>query len=298
MTTYNGSSFVIEQLDSIKNQTVPPDEVLIFDDCSTDNTVQIVDNYIKNNRLLGWIVKKNSKNKGYALNFSDAMKAASGDIIFLSDQDDIWFSDKIENMLRIMNKHPEIDLLASNVVPFYMGKDPKPVNFEKFGGTKELVQIRNRSKWIKPSRPGCSMCFRQKLLERYDELWFDKYAHDCLLWGMAVLSGTAYLYNKDTIHFRRHDTNASSRVAHKNENRVMSLKREIQISKKMLSFANEGNFNENIQKLLKKQNDLYQKRLLAIEDRNLLGIVRLLPSLKYYSRNRYWFTDIFYCIKK
>ena len=90
MTTYNGLKYISEQLESIKNQTVLPDEVLIYDDRSTDGTYEYVQEYIKTNKLDKWNVVRNKENKGYSLNFSDAMKESHGDIVFLCDQDDIW----------------------------------------------------------------------------------------------------------------------------------------------------------------------------------------------------------------
>lgn len=115
MTTYNGLKYISEQLESIKNQTVLPDEVLIYDDRSTDGTYEYVQEYIQTNKLDKWNVVRNKENKGYSLNFSDAMKESHGDIVFLCDQDDIWHLDKIKVMSEIMNSHPEIELLASNV---------------------------------------------------------------------------------------------------------------------------------------------------------------------------------------
>ena len=54
MTTYNGSKYIIKQLDSLKNQSRKIDELVICDDCSTDNTVELVNDYIKSNNLEGW----------------------------------------------------------------------------------------------------------------------------------------------------------------------------------------------------------------------------------------------------
>ena len=73
MATYNGSKYIIEQLDSIKNQVLSPDEVIICDDCSTDKTVEIIENYIHQNNLCGWKLYKNEKNIGFFNNFFKAM---------------------------------------------------------------------------------------------------------------------------------------------------------------------------------------------------------------------------------
>ena len=105
MTTYNGLKYISEQLDSIRTQTLLPDEVLIYDDRSTDGTYEYVQEYIDRYNLHTWKVYRNKENKGYSLNFSNAIDAAKGELIFLCDQDDIWHSDKIEKMSKIMGNH-------------------------------------------------------------------------------------------------------------------------------------------------------------------------------------------------
>ena len=177
MAVYNGEKYILQQLDSIKNQTLAPDEVIIHDDKSTDESVSIVVDYIKKNGLK-WSIVVNNVNQGYSRNFSNLIKEARGDIVFLADQDDVWLPDKIEKMTKVMEEHPEISLLASNVKPFYTGQNPQKVNFEKFDRRRELIPIRDKSKWIKPIRPGCAMCIRPSKYEGYDELWYDKYPND------------------------------------------------------------------------------------------------------------------------
>lgn len=206
MTTYNGLKYISEQLDSIRTQTLLPDEVLIYDDRSTDGTYEYVQEYIDRYNLHTWKVYRNKENKGYSLNFSNAIDAAKGELIFLCDQDDIWHSDKIEKMSKIMEENSQIELLASNVHPFYMGEHPQRVHYQKYKG--DLIRIRRLGEWIKPARPGCTMCFRRTLMKNYQSLWFREYPHDCLLWGLAVLQGKAYIYNRETIEFRRHDSNS------------------------------------------------------------------------------------------
>ncbi|MGN0805320.1 MAG: glycosyltransferase [Candidatus Coproplasma sp.] len=296
MTTYNGEKYLEEQLDSIRNQSLQPDEVLIYDDCSSDNTPDKVKSYIEKYNLSSWKFFINQSNKGYSLNFSDAMKTAKGDIIFLADQDDIWLSDKLEKMSKVMADNPEIELLASNVEPFYVGENPVAVNYEKFNSKKELIKINRLSSWLKPARPGCSMCLRKSLLTNYDKLWFKGYPHDCLLWGLAVLNGTAYLYNKTTIKFRRHDTNASSRAEKKSNSRIQSIEREIEIIEKML--LNVKCVAPTHVKLIEKQQKLYKKRVCYLQKRSFFGVLSLMFKLKYYPRNRFYLTDLYYVIKK
>ena len=292
MATYNGKNFIEEQLESLRNQTLIADEVIIADDRSTDGTYEFILDYIKSHSLEQWSVYRNENNLGYSKNFSKLLMKASGEIIFLADQDDIWHNDKVEQMYSIMESNKQIQLLASNPHPFYEGNKPQKVNYEKFYGS--LIKINRLASWVKPARPGCTMCIRRSLLEYYDEIWFDGYPHDCLLWGLAVLRGTAYLFNKDTIEFRRHDNNASSRMAHTSSNRIDRMYKETSIIKNMLN----SNFLTKKQvKFISKQYKVYCKRIDLLSRRSVTGIVKMVSVLNYYSRKRLWLTDLYYVLK-
>ena len=87
MATYNGAEYVVEQLESIRTQSMPVDEVIIHDDRSTDDTVAIVEKYIREHGLeRTWKVSQNPKNLGYAANFIGAVKETEGEYIFFCDQ--------------------------------------------------------------------------------------------------------------------------------------------------------------------------------------------------------------------
>ena len=98
MATYNGERYIKEQLESILNQLGEDAEIVISDDHSTDNTLEIArcfsDSRIK--------IFTNTKNKGYTANFENALEKASGDVIFLSDQDDLWLKDKVSIFLEYL----------------------------------------------------------------------------------------------------------------------------------------------------------------------------------------------------
>ncbi len=101
MTTYNGKKHIYEQLCSLANQTRKPDQLLIFDDCSTDDTVSIVKRFIEMKNLCNWKIIENESNLGWRKNFMFGLLKAEGDYIFPCDQDDIWSEDKIEKMTDI-----------------------------------------------------------------------------------------------------------------------------------------------------------------------------------------------------
>lgn len=298
MATYNGERYIIDQLESILHQILFPNEVIIYDDKSKDSTVTLINNFIEKNNLSEWKVYENSCNLGYSANFSNALKMSTGDLIFLADQDDIWLDDKIKIMSDVMLKHPEIDLLASNVLPFYIDGNNNVVNYEKIG-VNPLVRIPFSSRWIKPVRPGCSFGIRKNLLNDYYKIWFKGYPHDCLLWGLANLNNGTYLLNRNTIKYRRHDSTASNRGNKQLKYRLNSIKNEITIAEKMIDYLDlKDDFEENKKIFIEKQKEVYQKRYNVLVSKNILSAVKLLPNIKYYARIRFWFTDLYYILQR
>src|SRR5574344_1779789 len=93
MCTENGSSFLWEQFDSILNQTLLPAEIIVQDDGSSDETLDILKEYAAKTTLVK--IYQNEGAHGINSNFFTAMQRASGDLIALSDQDDIWEADKL-----------------------------------------------------------------------------------------------------------------------------------------------------------------------------------------------------------
>ena len=108
MAVYNGEKYLIEQLDSIRKQTYPIDEVILIDDVSTDNSYELIHQYID-----GWKLIKNENNLGYRKNFKKGLEIVDGDIIFLSDQDDRWHLNKIEVMVEKMSQSNILSLASS-----------------------------------------------------------------------------------------------------------------------------------------------------------------------------------------
>lgn len=104
MTTYNGAKYVETQLDSFATQTRLPDEIVICDDGSTDLTTSIIEKF---SERVPFVIKlvKNKNNIGYIKNFEKALTLCEGDLIFLADQDDVWFSEKIEYIERIFKEN-------------------------------------------------------------------------------------------------------------------------------------------------------------------------------------------------
>ena len=113
LCTYNGERFLREQLDSISRQTLLPEELVVCDDCSSDHTMWILEEF-KNKASFPVHIHQNEKNLGSTRNFEKAINICSGDIIALCDQDDVWLPEKLEKLEKVFTDHPKIGYVFSN----------------------------------------------------------------------------------------------------------------------------------------------------------------------------------------
>lgn len=97
LCTYNGEKFLLEQMDSILAQTYKNLEIIIVDDCSTDKTTEIINVYAEKDKRIKLF--RNEANLGFNKNFEKALRLTSGDYITISDQDDIWLPQKLQQLL-------------------------------------------------------------------------------------------------------------------------------------------------------------------------------------------------------
>ena len=110
MTTFNGSKYLHQQLSSFLIQDYLPDELIICDDGSSDNTMEILKEFSESAPFSVKIFK-NKTNLGFTKNFEKTIKNCSGDIILLSDQDDKWFSNKISSIIDFFKNNPTFSLV-------------------------------------------------------------------------------------------------------------------------------------------------------------------------------------------
>ncbi len=196
MAVYNGERFIKEQIDSILPQLQPNDELIISDDGSNDRTLAIIAS-IKDERI-----KLHHSNRNNIIrNFENALKRAKGDVIFLSDQDDIWHPSKVDECLHYLQRHL---LVFSNLEVFTKNIS----NTKKFYDTQtpKTGILRNI---IKNHYIGATMAFNKDVLAK--ALPFPKgiYMHDIWLAMVAESMGSTYFIEKPLIYYRRHADNAS-----------------------------------------------------------------------------------------
>lgn len=113
MCTYNGAEFLPAQLQSIVTQSRPPDEIVICDDGSTDETRNLLEKFAAESPI-PITLHINERNLGSIKNFERAITLCTGDVIVLSDQDDVWRSDKLQVFESVLNKTPSAGIIFSD----------------------------------------------------------------------------------------------------------------------------------------------------------------------------------------
>lgn len=294
LSTYNGSKYIIEQLESIKKQTYSVDEVLICDDCSTDRTVDIIKEFISRNKLEEkWKLTINSSNKGWKRNFYELFLKASGDYIFTCDQDDIWDENKIKLMVDFISEK-NATLVASDYIVFYEGQSVRlpRTKISKISSNHSYEKIKKNRAILLIDRPGCTYCISSKIKEHFKQLWFDEYPHDALLWRIAFLTDSLYILHEPLIRFRRHELNASDY-----KNRTISDR--IEVAKYFVHFLSELVKNRDLLEIDKKKQDyikvaliVQEKRIEVLKNRNLLGAVLMVRYAFYYPTVNTYLADV------
>jgi glycosyltransferase involved in cell wall biosynthesis len=113
LATFRGKAFINEQLRSIIGQSTPPSEVVVFDDASDDGTFEVVQEFASKSGVRV-VACRQPQNRGLIGNFESAVVATKGDVIFLADQDDVWYPQKISRVLETFDGNPAIGLVFSD----------------------------------------------------------------------------------------------------------------------------------------------------------------------------------------
>ena len=198
IATFNGEKFITKQLDSILCQISEDDEIIISDDSSCDNTINLIKSY-NDPRIKLW---EGNVFRNPIFNFENAIKKSSGDFIFLSDQDDIWIDNKVSIMLNEL-KHSDLVISDAYITD---GKD-KIISSSFYKVNKSKIGI--LSNLLNNSYLGCTMAFKSNFKQII--LPFPKLIpmHDIWIGNIISLKGKVRFINDKLIQYRRHGGNAS-----------------------------------------------------------------------------------------
>lgn len=296
LATYNGGKYIVEQLRSIKDQTRPVDEVVIVDDCSTDDTVRAVRGFLAENDLPGWRLFVNRENLGYAENFRRAMEACTGDLIFLCDQDDVWAADRAEVMAGAMERDAQIGLINTRFLFFDSGGTvptaPRP---EAEDLAVRKIELDRKTVFLQ--YPGCVMCVRKSFYDRYKRYWRKGWAHDAFLWGMAVQSGSCYAMEYVSLLRRVHEGQTSGQVGHGRAKRIRYLEGVREDGEMLLRAAVDAGCPGKTVRLYERLVRTHRRRLELVRDRKLTRALALVFDLGYYHRARSYPVELLLALK-
>lgn len=201
MASYNGEKYIRVQIESILANLSDEDELIISDDGSTDNTVPIIES-IKDSRIR--LIE--GPKKGINMNFANAINNCKGDIIFLSDQDDYWYPNKVSKVLDEFKKDSRI-LLVEHDARIVDGKgNIIEESFFKIRRVREGFFLN----WIRNTYHGCCMAFRKSLTEHLIIMPSKGCFHDQWIGLIAELHGEIFFLNCVLMDYKRYDNNASS----------------------------------------------------------------------------------------
>lgn len=202
MATYNGEKFISDQIESILKQLDRNDELIISDDNSKDNTVEIIKGYMEKDDRVKLIF---NYKKGIISNFDNAISHSSNDIIFLSDQDDVWVDNKVETIKNYFLEE-KLTLVISDA--YIVDSDLNTLQdsfYKSMNSSKGIMKNIIKNTYI-----GCAMAFKRELKEKILPIPAKVPMHDMWIGIIAERYGEVKFIPEKLIYYRRHESAATS----------------------------------------------------------------------------------------
>jgi len=219
LCTYQGEDYLTKQLKSYVAQTVLPDELIVCDDGSTDGTLKILRDFAQRAPFLVKI-HRNENTLGPSNNFMNCMRNASGDVVLLSDQDDIWSPQKIEVFKNVFSRDSEvkfaysdaelIDYKGNNIAPSFLAVKKINENRRQYESLSKFLFFNHG--FVNGFLLGLRKEFIRQMFQFIDEKKYTmQFGHDHFIAVMA-----AHLYQKEQIvginsplvKYRQHEAQA------------------------------------------------------------------------------------------
>lgn len=202
MAVHNGARFLRPQLASILAQLRSGDEVIVVDDASTDDSQQILQSF-NDPRVC---VYRNTTNAGVLRTFERALQLANGEILFLSDQDDVWLEGKLPAALDVYRAYPEVTMVVSDAE--LIDEEGRTLNpsFYSTLGPFSGGAVHN---FVKNKCLGCTMSFRRSMLRYFLPIPPDVPMHDIWFGVLNGMYGRTHFIDRALVAYRRHGRNVS-----------------------------------------------------------------------------------------
>jgi glycosyltransferase involved in cell wall biosynthesis len=205
MATYNGRSFVREQIDSILNQTHLNIRLLVCDDCSTDGTHEYVSRLLSS--LPNAVVYRNPTNLGTVKTFEALLQRVASPYFAFADQDDVWLTDKIERSLSLMIEK-DLQLVYSDLEVVDATLRQIAPSMWKYSGVKPLDASSPIPYLLRNPVSGCTMLVDSRLLAHCLPMPDETPMHDWWIVLRATQVGKVGFLNAPTVKYRQHGSNA------------------------------------------------------------------------------------------
>ena len=282
MTTCNGEKYVRKQLDSIMNQSMQVDEIVICDDCSHDRTVEIVKEYPVQ-------LFVNETNLGFKQNFRKAMELCHGDYIFLCDQDDIWELNKVEKMIGVIQKHPEIHVVSSafrliDAEDRFIDNGKKRTLYPYVKPDEQLVSIPFDSLVSINYFQGAALLMDRWIMEEALANYDTRIEHDWLICMLAASYGSLFLYNFPLFRYRLHQANqigisseGESGMEHFVKTNEETVRKQAAYNAiNVISIVKNANieYYQNREKWFEGIESFCTEHIQMLESRNILGLLK------------------------
>jgi glycosyltransferase involved in cell wall biosynthesis len=236
MTSYNGSQYLQHQLSSFVKQDRLPDELIVCDDGSTDNTIEILEKF---SLVSPFEVKifSNEQNLGYTKNFEQAISQCKGDLIFLSDQDDEWFENKISSVLNFFEQNADLSLLIH---------DAKLVDEDlKYHGANKLSQAISGFGSDDVYTTGALTVIKRDLIDFILPFPNTVKFHDGWIHSVGKILNKRAVVDLPLGLIRRHSNNASSWIA--SSIRKISFYDVLKVQIKSIDFNSQQKYDDRVE---------------------------------------------------
>jgi len=273
LTTFNGSRYIIDQLSSLQTQTRIPDEVIICDDCSSDDTVIKVSQFILDHSLSdSWNCYRNETNLGYVENFLNCAQKCTGDLILFCDQDDIWVQEKLETIEDVFRRHNPS--AVASTYSMINSKAQKHVSL--YSLYKNIPRIRKLQKVDLSTylrllcSSGKALGFKRELLnEIIQKVHAYNLTYDTPIGAIALFHDGFYILHKPIVKFRVHTSNTSApstKFSHRTTD-VEHLITSVQHILKMHRFVYQA-YSERLSKFEKER----LEKSIIMQEKNLIAL--------------------------
>jgi glycosyltransferase involved in cell wall biosynthesis len=205
MAVYNGAAHLLPQMHSILSQLREDDELVIVDDASQDESEKLLRS-LSDTRLH---VHRNEKNLGVLATFEKGLRLAQGDIVFLSDQDDLWLPGKVDKIIAVFSLNSEITLVVSDA---QIIDESGCVVAHSFFAQRGRFVAGVLPNLLKNKYLGCTMAFRRSMLDRFLPIPDDVPMHDMWFGLVNEIFGKTHYIDQPLIAYRRHGSNLSPSV--------------------------------------------------------------------------------------